>query len=94
MRPSCVPITKLNVHEHYETPTNNLQVITFLFMDKKVTKKTPELSKLILDCIWPQFRITAFTRSDEGIEGAEGLGLLLRKFSQVASPLISFLIGS
>jgi hypothetical protein len=40
-------------------------------MDKKVTKKT----------IWPQFRITAFTKSDEGIEGAEGLGLLLSKFA-------------
>ena len=69
MRPSCSSITKLNIYEHYETFANNLQVITFLFMDKKVTKKT----------IWPQFRITAFTRSDEGIEGAEGLGLLLSK---------------
>jgi hypothetical protein len=49
-------------------------------MDKKVTKKT----------IWPQFRITAFTKSDEGIEGAEGLGLLLSKSVKVASPLISF----
>ena len=49
-------------------------------MDKKVTKKT----------IWPQFRIAVFTKSDEGIEGAESLGLLLSKFALLASPLIFF----
>jgi hypothetical protein len=42
-------IAKLKSLWHREPSTNNLQVITFLFMDKKVTKKT----------IWPQFRITA-----------------------------------
>jgi hypothetical protein len=44
-------ITKKNLASHRP-------LITFLFMDKKVTKKT----------IWPQFRITLLTDLGVGIE--------------------------
>ena len=42
-------LLNLTTNDTREIPTNILHDVTFLFMDKKVTKKT----------IWPQFRITA-----------------------------------